>query len=127
MIPFIGPVIGVFGKVLDKVLPDKMSDLEKAEIMAKMEVAAQQADWSIIQRQADVIMSEATGESFLQRNWRPIVMLWFAGLVGAHWLGFTPENLSEDQVGNLMEIVKIGIGGYVVGRSAEKVAKAWKK
>ena len=54
-------------------------------------------------------------------------MLFFAGLVGAHWLGFTAENLTEPQVIALLNIVKVGIGGYVIGRSGEKIMKEYKK
>ncbi|WP_444917636.1 3TM-type holin [Microbulbifer sp. JMSA003] len=74
-----------------------------------------------------VITAEASGESWLQRNWRPVTMLTFVGLIVAHWVGWTAENLSEDQTLALLEIVKIGLGGYVVGRSAEKAMKAWKQ
>lgn len=80
-----------------------------------------------IEKQAEIIVAEASGESWLQRNWRPVLMLWFAGLVGAHWLGITPSNLPEAVVINLLDIVQIGIGGYIIGRSAEKGIKAWKE
>lgn len=76
---------------------------------------------------ASTVIAEAGGESDLQRNWRPIVMLWFAALVGAHWLGLTPDTLKNDQVLALLEIVKLGLAGYVVGRSAEKVMKEYKR
>jgi hypothetical protein len=49
------------------------------------------------------------------------MMLWFAGLVGAYWFGFTPENLEPRSIDALFEIVKFGLTGYVVGRSAEKI------
>ncbi len=80
-----------------------------------------------IKSQRSVLIAEITGESWLQRNWRPIVMLLLTGLVSAHWLGFTPPNISDAIVSELLAIVKVGLGGYVVGRSAEKVAKNWKK
>ena len=54
-------------------------------------------------------------------------MLWFAGLVGAHWLGFTPPNLPVEVVNNLLDIVQVGVGGYVLGRSGEKMVKAYKE
>lgn len=54
-------------------------------------------------------------------------MLWFAGLVGAHWLGFTPENLSQVTVDNLLSIVQVGVGGYIIGRSGEKIMKEYKR
>jgi len=70
-----------------------------------------------------VVVAEAQGESWLQRNWRPLTMVWFSILVGAHWFGFTPENLSEKAIEALFLLVQIGLCGYVFGRSGEKIAK----
>lgn len=70
------------------------------------------------------VQTEAAGESWLQRNWRPLIMLWFAALVGAHWLGWTPDNLDSGVVTQLLDVVQIGIGGYVIGRSAEKITRS---
>lgn len=84
----------------------KLLELRKAELDA----------------QSSIIIAEAKGESWLQRSWRPVTMLTFTALVVAHWLGWTAENLSEDTIQSLLEIVKYGISGYIVGRSAEKVA-----
>lgn len=66
--------------------------------------------------------------NWLQRSWRPIMMLWFGVLLGGYWFGFAPEYLRDnpDLTSDLFELLKIGIGGYIVGRSAEKVADKWK-
>ena len=68
-----------------------------------------------------IIMAETKSESWVTRNWRPMTMLWFVGLIGAYWLGLTPESVSEEAVLAMFSLVKIGLGGYIVGRSAEKV------
>lgn len=117
-------VAGIAGKVLDRLIPDKA---EASRIKSELTIALLQEGRAELDAATSVIIAEASGDSALQRNWRPITMLWFAGLVGAHWLGFTPENLSETQVLALLGIVQVGIGGYVIGRSAEKAVKAWKK
>lgn len=72
---------------------------------------------------ASIINTEAKGESWLQRNWRPTTMLFFVGLVGARWMGLT-TNVSQELELELMGLIKIGLGGYIVGRSAEKVVKS---
>lgn len=119
----IGPILGLIGKAVDKAVPDKdQAERLKADITTQ---AMGMAD-AELKGAVQIITAEATGESWLQRNWRPILMLWFAGLVGAHWLGFTPENMDANVVNSLLEIVKIGIGGYVVGRSGEKIMKSYK-
>ena len=49
-------------------------------------------------------------------------MLGLTGLVGAHWLGWTAPNLPPEQVADLYLLVQIGLGGYIGGRSAKKIA-----
>lgn len=68
------------------------------------------------------IQSEAKGESWLQRNWRPMVALWFAGLVGAYWFGFVAKNLTPASIDDLFGLVKLCLGGYYASRGVEKVA-----
>lgn len=116
-------IANLIGKAIDRAVPDKdQAAALKAKIHSEILVLAQ----SELEGAVKIITAEAQGESWLQRNWRPLLMLWFAGLVGAHWLGFTPPNLPETVVNSLLDIVQVGVGGYVVGRSAEKVVKSWK-
>jgi hypothetical protein len=117
-------ILPFISSLVDKAFPDKT---ESEKIKGQLTSQALTMQGQELKSATDIIVAEAQGESWLQRNWRPLVMLWFGGLVGAHWLGFTPENLSQDTVNHLLDIVQVGIGGYVVGRSAEKVAKVWNK
>lgn len=70
-----------------------------------------------------VVKAEAQGESWLQRNWRPLTMLTFVGLIVARMFGFTAPNLSPAEYLELWGLMKLGLGGYVVGRSTEKVVR----
>lgn len=116
--------IALGSTLVERWFPDKdEQDKRKADLVSM----AMSGDLKVLQTQAGIITAEAQGDSWLQRNWRPITMLWLSGLVGAHWLGFTPPNLSEAQVVGLLDIVQVGLGGYVVGRSAEKVMKEYKR
>ena len=49
-------------------------------------------------------------------------MLVFVGLIVARWFGWAAPNLSPEEYIKLWDIVEIGLGGYVIGRSGEKVA-----
>lgn len=91
--------------------------------MAQLETGLLDLQKEVVQAQQSIIVAEAQGGSFLQRNWRPITMLTFVGLIVCHWLGWTAPNLAESERLALLEIVKIGLGGYVVGRSVEKATK----
>ena len=79
---------------------------------------------SELEAQAKIVLAEAQG-SWLQGNWRPLLMVIFAGLVVAHWFGFTASNIPESVQNSLLNIVMVGVGGYVMGRSAEKVVNKW--
>ena len=117
-------IAGLIGKAIDKAVPDKA---EAERLKAEITIQAMAHAETELKSATDIILAEAQGESWLQRNWRPLLMLWFAALVGAHWLGFTPPNLPENVVINLLDIVQVGVGGYVLGRSGEKMVKAYKE
>jgi hypothetical protein len=108
------------------ILKNKLVQIEN-EMSAKLLAYEGQ----VLKSKSEIITAEANGQSWIQRNWRPVTMLTFVGLVSAHWLGLTPDTLSEVEVLEMMGLVKIGLGGYVVGRSAEKIvpqiAKVLKK
>lgn len=116
-------VVGLIGKLIDKNVKDKdQAELLKAKLFTDINnLAAEELKGAV-----QIITAEAQGESWLQRNWRPLTMLFLVGLVGAHWLGFTAPNIDEAEAVALLGIVKVGLGGYVVGRSAEKVMKSYK-
>lgn len=130
-LPIVQAVTGLFSGLIGAIDDWHTSDEEKLEakgriFMAQANLLTTVFDYekSMMQMQADIIQSEAKGESVLQRTWRPITMLVFVALVVARWLGFTVENLTPELEADLMLLIQIGLGGYVVGRSAEKVAKS---
>jgi hypothetical protein len=49
-------------------------------------------------------------------------MLVFCGLIVARWFGWAAPNLSEAEYLKLWSIVEFGLGGYVLGRSAERIS-----
>ena len=76
---------------------------------------------------ARVITAEAKGENWLQRSWRPIVMLVFTALIVCRWLGWSAPDLSEAVELKLFSIVQIGVGGYIASRGIEKVADKFRR
>lgn len=123
MINLIGPIAGALFKSIDKVIDNK-GDAEKLKANIQQRIMA--GDLAELEGAAKIIQAEAQG-GFLQRNWRPIMMLVFAGLMVAHWFGLTAPNIPESVQNSLLNIIMIGIGGYTVGRSGEKIADKFKK
>jgi len=54
-------------------------------------------------------------------------MLTFTALLVADWLGYSAPNLMPEMKMKLYEIIQLGLGGYVIGRSAEKVVNVFKE
>lgn len=120
MNPALIPIIsGAVKKLIDRAVPDKD---KAAEIKRQIDLDAQDLERTELKGAIDIIVAEAQGDSWLQKSWRPLTMLSLVFLVGLHWVGLTPENLSPEAVEGLFSMVQIGLGGYVVGRSAEKVS-----
>lgn len=117
-------ITSLISSAIDKAVPDK--NLAE-ELKAKITLEAMKADNEELKSATSIIMAEANGESFIQRAWRPLLMINFSLLVTAHWLGFTPENLSQETINHLLDIVQVGVGGYIAGRSGEKMLKTWKE
>jgi uncharacterized membrane protein len=78
----------------------------------------------IAKAQSSVIVAEAQGQSWLQRNWRPGLMVIFAVIILSAWLGYVPRNLPQGFLDHLWGLLETGIGGYVIGRSVEQTARA---
>jgi hypothetical protein len=119
----VAPMVKTLFSTIDKTIDNK-ADAEKMKQQIQQQLLSGQL--KELEAQASIITAEAKG-GWLQRNWRPLLMITFAGLVVAHWFGFTAPNIPESVQNSLLNIVMIGVGGYVVGRSGEKIADKFKK
>ena len=119
----VAPMVKTLFNTIDKTIENK-AEAEKIKQSIQQQLLSGQL--KELEAQAQIITAEARG-GWLQRNWRPLLMLVFAGLVVAHWFGFTAPNIPESVQNNLLNIVLVGVGGYIVGRSGEKIADKFKK
>lgn len=127
LLPVVGSAISSVFKIIDKAVPDK--ELQ-AKLKHEIQLVLLDLQKQVLQAQANIIIAEARGEGWLQRNWRPMVMILFAsmiawnGMIAPILTGFglhiPPLNLSgvPDRLWNLLTV---GLGGYIGLRSAEKI------
>lgn len=112
-------LVPILGKALGNLIPDPAVKAQAEAEIAKQLLASS----AELERAAgDIVLAEANSEHFLAASWRPILMLTFGGLIVARWLGYSAPGISEAEVLKLWDIVQLGLGGYVIGRSAEKIA-----
>ena len=122
-------ILKILGGIIDRIF-DRDQDRKKAK--AKAEELYIQGELDNIKAELDarakVIAAEAAG-GWLASSWRPITMLTFVVLIVVDAL-LQPYGISliADEVqAEFYRLVQIGLGGYVVGRSAEKSIKAFRK
>jgi len=118
LLPVLAPILG---DIIKKVIPDSEAQA-KAEAEAQMLLMQRSAQ--IEQAAADIVKTEAQSEHWLTATWRPIVMLVLVAMIVARWMGYSAPGISEAEALKLWSIVEVGLGGYVIGRSAEKIAPA---
>ena len=120
----VSAALDIGGKVIDRVWPDPaQKDAAKLELMKLYQsgdLAQLAAQTELSKGAAEIIKTEASG-GFLASSWRPITMLIFVGLITARSFGWAAPNLQEAEYLKLWDIVQLGLGGYVVGRSFEKI------
>ena len=106
------------GDIVDNVFTN---DEEKSEAKKQLTQVVLKSLNDVAEVQGEVIKAEMQG-NFLQKSWRPLMMLTFGVILVCKWFGLTNESIPLELELQLLDIVKLGLGGYVVGRSIEKVA-----
>lgn len=119
--PFLSGLVQPVTQLIDEM---HTSDEERLQVKSRLfemqsAMAAQMLNYEarLVETKTKVIAAEAQGASWMQRNWRPLTMLTFLGLVVADTFGLTEFRLAQEA----WTLLQIGLGGYVVGRSAEKI------
>ncbi len=121
-------ILEFFGTKIFKQIGDVIDNLftsDEERIRAKNEIfkVLQEKELELQKMQTEIIVAEAKG-NWLQRSWRPILMLSFGFII--IYTKFISQ-LSTKLITPVLEpefwnLLEIGIGGYVIGRSAEKIA-----
>lgn len=115
----------VLGPVLQKVIPDEG---KRAEAQAELQRAMldQQADLN--KAMADVMKADASSESAMARNARPIVVYWALAMIT--WVGVVSPmiGLQAETIAalkgvpeDLWSLLSVGIGAYMLARSVDKI------
>jgi len=112
------PIIGLVREAVpDK---DRQAEIHARIVQLETELAQRLLEYEqrLLDAQRQTIVAEAQGHSWLQRSWRPITMLTMLALVVLDALGLLAHPLPSQA----WTLIQIGVGGYVAGRSAEKIA-----
>lgn len=132
---FIGKILGLgaketidaIGNAIDKIdrSDEKLAlQLRYRQLLIDMEGAYLNYENKLLEKQSLIVEAEAKGQSWLQRNWRPILMFICMFIVFNNYVLVPyfnlPSVLLDERIWGLMEM---GITGYVAGRSLEKISR----
>ena len=120
-------VVDAVGSAIDKI--DKSDEklelqLKYKELLISIEGAYLDYEGKLLESKSKVVESESKGESWLQRIWRPMLMCICMFIVFNNYVLVPyfdlPVTTLDDHIWTLMDL---GIGGYVAGRSLEKISE----
>ena len=123
----LGGLFDIGAKLIDRLFPDPV-----ARDKAKVELLTMQANGELeeLKVRMSSIVAEAQSDSWLAANWRPLTMLSFVFIIFNNWVLYPyfkafglPVIYLEVPV-NVWDIIEVGLGGYVIGRSGEKIASS---
>lgn len=103
---------------------DKISTTDEERLILKKEIIEIIKEFAnnIVEISSKVIITEAQG-SWLQRNWRPILMLAFGFIIiYRYFISFLFNLPSPELPEKFWDLLEIGVGGYIIGRSIEKIS-----
>lgn len=125
----LGDVGSVFKDIRAAITGEEVSS---PETKLKLLSAIQDAEAKMMEQQASTIVAEAKSGSWITSAWRPITMLVFVFIIANNYIiapyllafGYTVPTL--DIPPDMYNLIELGIGGYIIGRSAEKTMKVYK-
>jgi len=129
MLPIIGSALSLGMKLIERVIPDPVA---KQAAQLKLLELQQAGELKEIDAAMQVVASEAQSEHWLTANWRPLLMTTFTAIIFNNYLlapylqAITGASVLLTLPPDMWTVLEIGIGGYILGRSAEKTAGAWK-
>lgn len=99
------------------------AQVKLTEIATNYQLAVLEADKEFAVQQATVITAEAKSESWIARNWRPVTMLVFVYIIAHNYIFATLFHLTVVPIPpDMWDLLKLGLGGYIAGRSVEKIS-----
>lgn len=105
------------------------SEDQRREFINDVQTRLIQNESQLIESRGKAVIAEAKGESWLQRNWRPMLMLSIVAIVVNNylllpWMRFLGFNMPILNLpSELFDLMTVGVGGYILGRSGEKITK----
>ena len=125
MLGAVAPLAKILFNTIEKAVPDK--DLQE-KLKSQLQTQLLQSHTQELKAAASIIEAEAKAGWFAS-SWRPLLMyvlifiLVWNYVIGPVIKIFMGAVITFELPGDVWSLLQIGLGGYVLGRSAESVAR----
>lgn len=126
--PLISDPVSAVAGVVQSIIEHFPSAEQKAQAQQQLAQMMLNGELSQMTTQAGVITAEASSTNKLTSSWRPMLMYVFMAIIANNYI-VAPYLQVMFHAGLVLQIppdmwdlLKLGVGGYVMGRSMEKVA-----
>jgi hypothetical protein len=119
----------LLGDLVKRLIPD--SD-KSADIEREIKLALLENSDSLEALSGKIVLAEAKSSNWLTAAWRPLLMMVITTIIAVNYLifpvlnNFTEQQFLIELPVELWNLLQLGVGGYVVGRSGEKMVEKWK-
>jgi len=126
MLSAIAPLAKILFSTIEKAVPDK--DLQE-RLKAQLNEQLLKSSTEELKAAASIVEAEAKAGWFTA-SWRPLLMYVLIFVLVFNYIFapiikmFTGSVIGFDLPGDVWTLLQIGLGGYVVGRSGESIAKS---
>lgn len=124
-------LVPLFSSLIERIFPDKeKQDQAKLEMQRILnDAAAKQAESEarIIEASTSVIKAETESDSWMAKNWRPFLMFVIMSLIVYNWMlapilqSIGLKIMITPVPQDMWTLLTVGLGGYVFGKSGEKM------
>jgi len=143
MLSFLKPIIDSAANGLNSLFTNDeeriKAEAELLKLQVDLEKSINEHVTEVVKAQKETLLVELNSSSYLVKNWRPIMMLLFCCVIGYNYLVlpfillvvtlfnlniYPPQTMNIPN--EMWSLLQIGIGGYIIGRSGEKMMSSWK-
>lgn len=119
-------ILGFVFDIVEKVVDNKD---QAGDIKGRLKMLAEENKLQELNEISKIVLAEVKSDHWLQKSWRPILMLSLMGIVINAYIIIPYLNMFLTQKIILplpeafFELLTFGVGGYVIGRSLENKVK----
>jgi hypothetical protein len=125
MFPALIPIVKIAFSAIEKAIPDK--DLQE-KLKVQIQTQILQSGTEELKAAASIVEAEAKSNWFAA-SWRPLLMYVMIFILVINYIvapaikALTGVMIGFELPGDVWTLLNIGLGGYVVGRSGESIAR----